>query len=301
MRGSTLPSPPAIGMVGIGLRQPHFQFFAEQEIEPSLKPDFLEIHTENYFFKDALPRAILRGISEKYPISAHSIGLSLGSVGGLDIAHLQQTKEFVEEFRPIFVSDHLSWSISWAGSADGINIASKIAVPDLLPVPYTKEAMQVFCRNIEQAQEKLGQEFMIENPSSYIMFKENEYQEAEFIQEIANKTGCKILLDVNNIVVSANNHNFNAEEYLAYINPKSIGEIHIAGFSSRNIAGKKYFIDDHGSSPREETWDLFNKAIAYFGNKTPVLIEWDNDLPQDANILLNLVKKVRQIYTNCNL
>ncbi len=262
-----------IAGVGLGLRNQHFQEFIES------KPDvpWLEIHTENFFAAGSTASKYAEKIRRDYPFSTHCVGLSLGSVE-VDCPvrgnHLQKVKATIERFQPSLVSDHLSWSAS-----DKVHY-----LPDLLPVPYTEESLNVMVRNISHVQEVLGRQILVENPSSYLAYKDSPIPEWEFLNALAKKSGCGILLDVNNIYVSAHNHGFDAEFYINQIPVKSVQEIHLAGFDVRNIEGHDVYIDTHGRRVYDHVWDLYVKAVSRFGS-VPTLIEWDNDVPE-LNILM---------------
>jgi uncharacterized protein (UPF0276 family) len=211
---------------------------------------------------------LLDRIRRDYPISLHGVGLSLGSADGLDAEHLKRIKEVVDRVAPALVSEHLSWSVS-----GGQYFA------DLLPLPMTEEALAVVCRHVDQVQSLLKRPILIENPSSYLLFRHSTIPEWEFISEVARRTECSILCDVNNIYVSACNHGWNAAAYLNALPLGSIGEIHLAGHSVRKLDnGQILRIDDHGSRVAEEVWGLYRLALARFG-AVPTLIEWDTDVP----------------------
>lgn len=267
--------------VGIGLRHRHFKEILE------LKPDigWLEVHTENFFSGGSAASQYLEEIRKDYPLSAHSVGLSLGSVDSTNETHLKNVKNFIERFQPSLVSDHLSWS-----GVDGTFL------PDLLPVPYTKEALKKICENIETTQDYLGRQILIENPSSYLAFKKSKIPEWEFLAEIAEKTGCGILLDINNIYVSAHNHGFDSEQYLAAIPAEKVQEIHLAGFSIKEIEKKEVFIDDHGARVYMQVWELYKTAMKKFSD-APTLIEWDTNVPE-LSVLLEEKEKAEKILTS---
>lgn len=206
-----------------------------------------------------------RGI---FPISIHAVGLSLGSAHGLDDAHLERIAELVRRIEPIFVSDHLSWGVAEAGY-----------LADLLPLPLTEEALAVVCRNVDRAQQRLRRRIPIENPSTYRQFAHSTLSEPEFLSEVAARTGCGLLCDVNNIYVSACNHGWDMQAYLAALPEDAVAEIQLAGHSIRPIAGGRTIrIDDHGSPTAAAVWTLYQAALRLFGD-VPTLIEWDTDVP----------------------
>ena len=214
------------------------------------------------------PRACLDAIRRDYPISLHGVGVSLGSADGLDRLHLARLRHLCEQIEPGLVSEHLSWS-----GIGGMHF------PELLPLPLTEEALAVVCRNVAATQDFLGQRILVENPSSYLRFRHSPVPEWEFIAAVAERTGCGILCDVNNIYVSGCNLGFDPQHYLAALPPERIGEIHLAGHTLRRFdGGRSIRIDDHGSRVSAAVWALYRDAIACFG-RVPTLIEWDTDVP----------------------
>jgi uncharacterized protein (UPF0276 family) len=248
---------------GIGLRFRHHQAVADA------RPDvaWFEVHTENYMGGGIAPR-YLSTIRRDYPISLHGVGLSLGSAEGLDVAHLARVRNVVDRVEPGLVSEHLSWSVT-----GGTYLA------DLLPLPMTEEALAVVCQHVDQVQASLKRRILIENPSTYLRFRHSTIPEWEFLSDVAQRTGCGILCDVNNIYVSACNHGWDAMTYLCALPPAAIGEIHLAGHSLRQLdQGRTLRIDDHGSRVAPEVWTLYREALKRFG-PVPTLIEWDTDIP----------------------
>ena len=268
--------------VGIGLRHRHFQ----EVIEQSPNIPWLEVHTENFFSQHSSSSKYLAKIRENYPISAHCVGLSLGSAAvscPVREQHLQQIKKTIEWLQPSMVSDHLSWSAS-----DGVHY-----LPDLLPIPYTEEAFEIVVKNINHVQDVLQRQILIENPSSYLSFNDSTITEWNFLAVLSKVTGCGLLLDVNNIYVSAFNHGFDALAYLKSLPIEAVKEIHLAGYSIDNIEGKEVYIDTHGQKVHEGVWQLYEKAIQRFGD-VPTLIEWDTDIPE-LSVLLAEQKKAEAI------
>jgi uncharacterized protein (UPF0276 family) len=254
---------PVPSAAGIGLRYPHHSLISETR--PAIP--WLEIHTENFMGGGAAPR-LLDDLRRDYPVSLHGVGLSLGAAEGLDPEHLERVAAAVDRFAPALVSEHLSWSV-----VDGVYLA------DLLPLPLTEEALDVACRNVERAQERLGRVILVENPSSYVAFRHSTIPEWEFLAALSRRTGCGLLCDVNNIYVSASNHGWDASAYLRGLPISAIGEIHLAGHATRRLAsGKLLRIDDHGSRVASEVWTLYAEALGLFG-PVPTLIEWDTDIP----------------------
>ncbi len=248
---------------GIGLRFQHHE--AVLDTRPAVA--WMEAHTENYM--GGGPSILtLEAIRRDYPVSLHGVGLSLGSADGLDAAHLQRIRDVVRRIEPGLVSEHLSWS-SFGGSY----------LADLLPLPMTEEALDVVCRHVDQTQAFLQRQILIENPSTYLRFKHSTISEWEFLAAVADRTGCGILCDVNNIYVSACNHGWNAATYLAALPAQAIGEIHLAGHTLKQLeCGQALRIDDHGSRVAPEVWALYVSALARFG-PVPTLIEWDTNVP----------------------
>ena len=250
---------------GIGLRAKHYK-----DILSSL-PDvgWFEAHSENYFADGGQALYYLEQIRSNYPLSLHGVGLSLGSTDPLNMAHLRKLKSLVQRFEPGLVSEHLSWG---SISARYLN--------DLLPLPYTEEALSHIAHRIGQVQDFLGRQMLIENVSSYLQFKQSTLPEWEFLAEIATRSGCGILLDVNNIYVSAVNHQFDPLVYLRAVPAEAVQEIHLAGFDSNG----ECLIDTHGKPVCEDVWTLYRQALAHVGN-VPTLIEWDTDIPELAVLL----------------
>ena len=255
---------------GIGLRFQHHQAIVDT------RPDiaWLEVHIENYM-GGGTPLRYLEDIRRNYPISFHGVGLSLGSAEGIDHAHLERIRGVIDRIEPSLVSEHASWSV-----VRGTYLA------DLLPLPMTEEALALVCRHIEQTQAHLRRRILIENPSSYLRFRHSTIPEWEFLAALADRTGCGVLCDVNNIYVSACNHGWDASTYIATLPPGAIGEIHLAGHTVRKLEGGVTLrVDDHGSRVVPEVWSLYTEALARFG-PIPTLIEWDTNIPS-LEILLD--------------
>jgi len=253
-------------MAGLGLRAPHIG----EVIRTRPAVGWFEVHSENYLGGGA-PLSRLEAIRRHYPLSLHGVGLSLGSAEGPDPLHLRRLKALIARTEPFLVSDHLSWSISGG-----------VYLNDLLPLPYTEEALGLFGRNLSMAQEALGRRLLIENPSRYLQYRDEPIPEAEFMGELVRRTGCGVLLDVNNIFVTCQNLGLDADAFLdGYFDAvpaAAIGEIHLAGHAEIERNGHKLLIDDHGSRVKEPVWALYRRTIGKLG-KTPSLIEWDKDIP----------------------
>jgi uncharacterized protein (UPF0276 family) len=263
---------------GVGLRFQHHGVVLEAR--PAVA--WLEVHTENYLGGGPSP-ATLDRVRQHYPVSLHGVGLSLGSACGLDLKHLEKVRQAVRRFDPVLVSEHLSWS------ATGMRF-----LPDLLPLPMTEEALAVVCRHVDQVQATLDRRILVENPSSYVEYVQSVVPEWEFLGEVARRTGCGILCDVNNIYVSAANHGWDAESYLRALPADRIGEIHLAGHSTRPLPnGRALRVDDHGSAVCDAVWDLYALAVERFG-MVATLIEWDKDVPA-FDVLLAEARKADRI------
>lgn len=248
---------------GIGLKAEHYRAVIET------RPDigWFEVHTENYMGAGGAPHRYLSAIRAHYPLSLHGVGLSLGGADALDPDHLARTKAVVERYEPALVSEHLAWS-----AVGGLHFN------DLLPVPRTLEALNVVANHVDQMQEVLGRQILVENPSTYVEYESNALSEPEFLVALARRTGCGLLVDVNNVYVSAMNHGFDAAAYLAEIPGALVGEIHLAGHAVRHIDGAELRIDDHGSSVAPHVWTLYADFVERVGPK-PTLIEWDTNVP----------------------
>ncbi len=249
---------------GIGLRAEHYD--AVLEDRPPV--GWLEVHSENYFGAGGKPLDYLERIRARYPLSLHGVGLSIGSTDPLDRQHLAKLKELIRRFEPALVSEHLSWS-----SVGGRYFN------DLLPLPYTEEALDHMIARVAQVQDVLGRQILIENPSSYLQYVESAIPEWEFLVELAERTGCGVLLDVNNIYVSACNHGFDATTYLQTVPRHIVREIHLAGFTVNRVDDGEILIDTHNQPVWPPVWALYRQAVQRFG-RIPTLIEWDTDLPE---------------------
>ncbi len=261
-------------VVGIGLRSPHMARVRSER--PAI--GWLEVHSENYFVDGGPALAALDAVRADYPISLHGVGMSLGSADPLDGSHLARLKRLVERIEPALVSEHLCWS-----HTDGRHLN------DLLPLPFTEEALGVVCERVEQAQNALGRTILVENISAYMRFADDAMAEWDFVAEVAARTGCKLLFDVNNVYVNAINHNFDPLDFLAAIHGDAVAEIHLAGFD----ASGPCLIDNHGARVAPAVWDLYRATIDRFGAK-PTLVEWDTDLPA-LEVLLDEATTARRM------
>ena len=261
---------PIPASAGVGLRAPHHDRFVET------RPDvgWVEIHSENFFADGGPELEFLENVREHYPLSCHGVGLSLGSTDPLDSAHLRRLKRLVDRFEPAFVSEHCCFA-----SAGGR------FVNDLLPLPYTEEALAHMVRRVSETQDYLGRQILIENPSSYLEFNCSVMREWEFLAELARATDCALLLDINNIYVSSRNNGFDPVTYLRGIPAGSVAEIHLAGYTVKRHGEHELLIDSHSAPVYPAVWDLYDLAIRLYGRR-PTLIEWDMDLP-DLEVLVN--------------
>jgi uncharacterized protein (UPF0276 family) len=259
-------------VAGIGLRAPHFAEIARDK--PAIA--FLEIHAENYLAVSPALRAI-EGLRADYAFSVHAVGLSLGSAEGLDGAHLARVAALVRHLQPAYVSDHLSWSVTGGRYLN-----------DLLPLPYTQEALDVVARNVNRLQDAMGRQVSIENPSCYLDFTQSTMSEPEFLSELARRSGCGLLLDANNIHVTAHNLRLDPRDWLA-LPADAITQYHLAGHAVNDADGEPILIDDHGSRVGDAVWTLFDEVVRRFGPR-PTLIEWDTDIPA-LSVLLDEARR----------
>lgn len=253
---------------GIGLRAAHHERVRAD------RPDiaWLEVHTENFLGGGATP-AMLELLRERYAISLHGVGLSLGSAEGLDEEHLARIAALVQRIEPAAVSDHVSWSVTGG-----------VYFNDLLPLPYDDDALAILVRNVTRFQEAIGRAVMVENPSTYLRHVQSDRPEPQFLAELCERSGCGLLLDVNNVFVSTENQGDDAQAYLAAIAHLPIGEIHLSGHHLRQIGNRSIRIDDHGSPVSDPVWALYERALELIGPR-PTLIEWDSALPPLETLL----------------
>jgi uncharacterized protein (UPF0276 family) len=254
---------------GVGFKPEHFEAIMDERPEVG----FFEIHAENYMGDGGPPHRRLEALRARYPLSLHGVGLSIGGPRPLDRAHLARLAALNRRYEPGLFSEHLAWSSHDVGFLD-----------DLLPAPLTTETLALVCRHIDETQEAVGRRMLLENPSTYLRFAESDIPETEFLREAAKRSGCGLLLDVNNVEVQAGNHGFDPVAYLDAFPLDLVGEIHLAGYAeARDDAGHELRIDAHDSPVRPRVWDLYRLVIARLG-PTPTLIEWDNDVPDWATL-----------------
>lgn len=262
--GSNSPRAPIPASAGVGLRAAHQRAFLDSR--PAVA--WLEVHSENYFAAGSAGHAALARIRASYPLSFHGVGLSLGSTDPLNRAHLKRLAELVDRYEPALVSEHLSWS----------SIGGRF-VNDLLPLPATREALEHMVLRIDETQDFLGRRILIENVSSYLELGAGEMPEHCFLVELAQRTGCGVLLDVNNLYVNQCNRGVPAAAFIAALPLEIVGEIHLAGHSLHDYDGEPVVVDTHNARVCAEVWDLYRQALARFG-RVPTLIEWDSELPE---------------------
>lgn len=256
--------------VGVGLRAPHYRQFLEQRP----KVDWLEVHTENFLDQSGWDWHVLQQLRRDYPFSLHGVGLGLGSARGFSASHLERVRALVERVEPMLVSEHLCWGA-----------VHDRQLNDLLPLALTEAALDLLCERVERVQEAFQRRILLENVSTYVRFSADAMSEAEFMAALARRTGCGLLLDVNNLYVNQCNHGEDAQEALAAIVPGTVGEIHLAG----HLATPAAVIDHHGAEVAPQVWALYQAALARFG-RLPTLIEWDTDIPE-LDVLLGEARK----------
>src|SRR5712664_2072700 len=253
---------------GIGLRAPH----VHEVIDTRPPIAWLEVHAENYLGRGPALRS-LGQLRPSSPISLHGVGLALGSADGPDACHLRRLAALIGRVEPVLVSEHLSWSITGG-----------VYLNHLLPLPYTDESLELVCQHVDQTQIALGRQILIENPSSYLRFRDSPIPEPDFLAELAQRTGCGLLCDVNNIYVSAHNLGFDPMVYVDALPRASVGEIHVAGHARNDADSQTILIDNHGSHVAPPVWTLYREALQRFG-PVPTLVEWDTDIPELSVLL----------------
>ncbi len=249
---------------GVGYKPQHFAHVCED----AGAVEWLEVHAENYMGDGGRPLAQLRHLSERFAISVHGVGLSIGGEAPLDPAHLARLKHLINWLNPASFSEHLAWSTHGGHFYN-----------DLLPLPYTNDTLDRICSHITQLQETVGRRMLLENPSSYLAFAESTLSEPAFLDEIAKRTGCGLLLDVNNVFISATNLGFSPQAYIDAFPLHHVGELHLGGHDEETDGhGAPLLIDSHGREVADPVWALLDYTLAKSGPK-PLLIEWDNDVP----------------------
>lgn len=260
---------PVPSQAGIGLRHRHVAEFLTSRPRVA----WIEVHSETYLAAGGPRLRALEAIRRDYPLSCHGVGLSLGSAERVDPEHLARLATLYDRLEPDLVSDHLAWSVTGGTYLN-----------DLLPLPYTEEALDLVRRNVERTQETLGRRILVENPSRYLDFEQSTIPEWEFLAELAARTGCGLLLDVNNVYVSAGNLGFDADAYLAHVPAQAVGEIHVAGHAVHETGTGTLLIDDHGDVVADAVWALLASTLERIGPR-PVLVEWDTRVPELAVLM----------------
>ena len=254
---------------GLGFKPQHYA--AIREMRPAL--GFFEVHAENYMGAGGPPHAMLTALRADYALSLHGVGLSIGGPDPLDRDHLARLRALNDRYQPESFSEHLAWA-SHAGEY----------LNDLLPLPYTPETLGIVCDHIDQLQMALGRQILLENPATYVLFEQSEIPETEFLAEIAARTGCGLLLDINNVFVSCTNHRTDPRAYLDAFPMFAVGELHLGGHEEEELPSGPLLIDAHGAAVADPVWTLYAETVTKFG-ALPSLVEWDNDVP-DFPVLL---------------
>lgn len=260
-----MPNAPALpARAGLGLKPQHYA-----EIVSGLPEiGFFEVHAENYMGDGGPPHRYLSAIAEHYPISLHGVGLSIGGSRPLDKEHLAHLSRLIERYRPASFSEHLAWSTHESAYYN-----------DLLPLPYTPETLDRVAAHVGEVQDALGTRMLLENPATYLLFEDSTVDEIDFLAAVSNRTGCGLLLDVNNVMVSAINHRLDPREYIRRFPADRVGEIHLAGYDeAQDEAGERLAIDAHSSTVRPDVLDLYAFTLQRTG-PVATLVEWDNDVP----------------------
>jgi uncharacterized protein (UPF0276 family) len=266
---------PLPALAGVGFKPEHFDQIRATTPRPEL---FLEVHAENYMGAGGLPHHQLGLLRQDHALSIHGVGLSIGGADALNAAHLARLKALCDRYEPDSFSEHLAWS---SHGGDYLN--------DLLPLPYTPETLDQVCRHVGQVQEVLGRRMLLENPSTYVLFEQSTIPETEFLAEVVRRTGCGLLMDVNNVFVSATNHRTDPLAYLAAFPVAAVGEIHLGGHAEESLPLGPLLIDAHGTPVADPVWALYSSVLARTG-PLPTLIEWDNDVPPWPDLLAEVLR-----------
>jgi uncharacterized protein (UPF0276 family) len=281
-RGRPLRTPRSRVLAGTSFKHEHLNAI----LTHGLQDGFFEVHAENYMGAGGPPHRAIEAIRERYPLSIHGVCMSIGAPGALDTAHLARFRDLIARYEPAMVSEHLAWS-SHGGTFFN----------DLLPLPYTNETLATVCEHVGRIQDALGRSIMLENPSTYVAFASSTMSETEFIRAVAQRTGCGLLLDINNVFVSASNHGFSAETYLAEFPLEAVGEIHLAGHSEQSDdEDALLLIDSHDRAIADPVWALYRNMVSRIG-PVPTLIEWDSQLP-DWRVLQDQARIAHQVMTS---
>lgn len=280
MLDATSSKPRLPGAPGVGYKPQHF---SELRADPG-PVEWLEIHAENYMGDGGRPHAQMRALRDDFAISVHGVGLSIGGQGPLDADHLKRLRTLVDWLEPASFSEHLAWSTHGAEFLD-----------DLLPLPYTDATLNWVSDHIDQVQEALGRQMLLENPSSYLAFEDSTWSETDFLAELVRRTGCGLLLDVNNVFISATNLGYTPQGYLDAYPLGAVGEIHVGGHAEdADSDGAPLLIDSHGCATADPVWGLLDHVLATTG-PAPVLVEWDNDVPDWATLRDETMRAARAL------
>ncbi|BDA77520.1 UPF0276 protein [Leptospira kobayashii] len=247
---------------GVGLRREHYPYLLEN---PDTGIDWFEVISENYMSTEGRPMSVLEFIRKDYPVACHGVGISLGSATGIDSNYLRDLKQLIDRVEPFLVSDHLAW-----------NVQNKTRLHELVPVPYNEECLEVITNHIDYVQNELQRQIAVENISAYFNYKSSSMNEWEFLSQLVRRTGCSLLLDINNIYVNAKNFHFDPMAFIEHIPKESISQIHLAGFTDMG----NFLFDTHAEPVHREVWNLFEASLAYIPENIPIMIEWDEDVPE---------------------
>ncbi|MQT11092.1 MNIO family bufferin maturase [Segnochrobactrum spirostomi] len=279
MNVPVFPGPGLPRRAGVGFKPDHFA-----DIAGAAQPiGFFEIHAENYMGAGGPPHARLARLRADYALSVHGVGLSIGGEDPLDDDHLSRLAELCARYEPASFSEHLAWSSH-----------GDVFLNDLLPLPYTPATLARVVEHVDRVQTALKRPMLLENPATYVVFSESTIAETDFLAEIAARTGCGLLLDLNNVHVSATNHGFSSADYLAAFPLAAVGEIHLAGHAVADGEGERLLIDAHDRAVCAEVWDLYDRLVERIG-PVPTLIEWDNDVPDWATLRAEAVEADRRM------
>lgn len=267
---------------GLGFKPEHFSDIMARRGAVA----FFEVHAENYMGDGGAPHAMLAALRENHALSIHGVGLSIGSAGGLDPEHVERLRRLITRYEPASFSEHLAWS---SHGAAWLN--------DLLPLPYTDETLSTICAHVDQVQNVLGRRMLLENPATYVTFDSSTWSETDFLTELVRRTGCGLLLDINNVFISATNHRFDPRAYLAAFPLAAVGEIHLAGHDTEELPTGPLLIDTHGAPVADPVWTLYEEVLARTG-PLPTLIEWDTDVPDFATLLAEAARAARLLAPN---
>lgn len=282
MKSDRFHDSPIPAMAGVGLKPDHYKDILARRPEDLSEIGFFEIHAENYMGEGGAPHYYLAQIRERFPLSIHGVGLSLGAADEPDRAHLARLSALVAQYAPGLVSEHVSWSQ-----------AGGVFLNDLLPIPYTEESLARLAHNVAIVQDALGRRILLENPSVYVAL-DHAMTEPAFLRELASRTGCGLLLDVNNVFVCARNLGFDPEGYFEAFPFEAVEEIHLAGHELERHDGFELRVDDHGSPVIDEVWALYDRVLARLG-PTPTLLEWDANLPAFKTLYGEAARAARRL------